>query len=89
MVSLAADHDAEADERAETAAACCQRDRARNFERTGDRQHLMLVAGGLDRALGARKEHVVEVRIETRLDQQDRRHQACGPIGRSSTMARP
>ena len=50
----------------------------------------MLVAGGLDRPARALEKHVVEVRVESRLDQQHGRHdQEPTGIGRSSMIASP
>ena len=64
------------DEGAEAAAARGERDRAGNLERARDGQRLVLVPGGLDRRARAGEQHVVEMRIEARLDEQDRRHQS-------------
>jgi hypothetical protein len=89
MVGLAADDHSEADEGAEAAAARRERNRTGDLEGAGNGQRLMLVPGGFDRGAGAGEQHVVEVRIESCLDQQDGGHQAATSIGRSSTIARP
>ena len=74
MIGFAADHHAQRDEGAEAPAARGQRDRAGQLERAGDGDRLMLVAGRLDRRARAGEQHVVEVRVEARLGDQDRRH---------------
>ena len=74
MIGLAADHHAERDEGVVAAALGGQRDRAGQFERAGDGDRLMLVAGRLDRGAGAGEQHVVEMGVEARLDDQDRGH---------------
>ena len=51
-------------------ARCARREQSR----ARDRERLMLVAGTLDRRARAGQQHVVEVRIEARLNQQDGRH---------------
>jgi hypothetical protein len=95
MIGLAANHDSERHESTIAAAARGKRDRSGNLERAWNGQRLMLVTRRLDRGARAGEQHVVEVRIEARFDQQDRRHQASPEvelgisIGRSSTIASP
>ena len=50
----------------------------------------MRVAGGVDRGARAGQQHVVQMRVEARFDDQDFGHlSAACSIARSSTIARP
>ena len=94
MKGFAANDDAERDEGV-VAAARRQARSPPELERAGHGDRFMLMAGGVDRRARAGEQHVIEVRVESRLDDQDCRHDvrprlAIGrPIGRSSTIASP
>ena len=78
MISLAADHHAKGDIGIESPAFRRQRNCPGQFERTGHGDGFMAVSGGLDRRPRALKQHIIEVRIKSRLSNQDIR-QAISP----------
>ena len=89
MIGFAADDDAKRDIAVITAALIGKRDRRRNFERAGDGHDLVAMSFGFERAAHAIDQHVVEMGIETRFDDQDMGHHSPPGIARSPTTDRP
>jgi len=83
MIGFATDHHADRDEGVIFVRR--QRDRAGHFQRAGHGDGLVGVAGRLDRGTRALQEQVIQMLVETGLDDQDAGHQSA----RSSTMLRP
>jgi hypothetical protein len=69
MIGFSADDHAKSDKRTETAASSRKRNCTGQLEGSRNRQRLMLVAGGFDSATRAVEQHVVEMGIESRLNQ--------------------
>ena len=71
MICFAADDDAQRDKGAEAAAFRRECNRTGKFQHAGHGDRLVAVAGRLDRGAGAGEQHVIEVRVEARLGDQD------------------
>ena len=69
-----ADSDADADEAFVAAAFGGKRDGARDFERAGNRHRFMAVPRRLDRGARAGDEHVIEMLVEARFDDENLGH---------------
>ena len=91
MISLAADDHAERDKGVEPATIRRQRDRSGKLQRAWNGDRFMAVTRRLDGGAGAAEQHVVQMRVKTRLGDQDVRHVQTSSfvMQRSSTIASP
>src|SRR5690606_815868 len=90
VIGLAADHDAERDIGIIAPGIGRERDGGRNLERARHGYGFVAASLGLSRAPPPAEQHVVQMAVETGLDDENMRHYSASPgIDRSPTIDRP